>query len=93
MRRTRQTHELKTSFDEFEGFEARDNKFQWNAPKLVTVLEQVRSGDTYGDVPPATIFSYLTKLVDPKVRYCIDGLPFAIEGYQRAKKHPNMEVW
>ena len=85
MGRTRKTHELKTSFDGLEGYESRDNKVQWNAPKLVTVLEQVRSGDTHADVPPATIFSNLTKLVDAKVRTSIDGLPYSIEGYQRAK--------
>ena len=32
-----------------------------------------------------TKFSYLKELVDPKVRNAIDGLPFSIEGYERAK--------
>ena len=59
-----------------------------------TVLEPVRSGDTHAHVPPTMLFSYLTKLVDPNVRACIDGLPFAIEGNQREKKkHLNIEVW
>ena len=35
--------------------------------------------------PQVTKFSYLKELVDPKVRVLIDGLPFSIEGYQRAK--------
>ena len=61
--------------------------------KLVTVLEPVRSRDTHAHVPHTTLFSYLTKVVDPNVRASIDGLPFAIEGYRRAKKHPNIEVW
>ena len=32
-----------------------------------------------------TKFSYLKELVEPKVRSCIDGLPFTSEGYERAK--------
>ena len=36
-------------------------------------------------VSPITKFSYLKELVDPKVRNAIDGLPFSIEGYERAK--------
>ena len=37
------------------------------------------------DVSSITKFSYLKELVEPKVRSCIDGLPFTSEGYERAK--------
>ena len=37
------------------------------------------------EVSSVTKFSYLKELVDPKVRSCIDGLPFRSEGYERAK--------
>ena len=30
-------------------------------------------------------FSYLKELLNPKVRACVDGLPFTMEGYERAK--------
>ena len=34
---------------------------------------------------PITKFSYLKEFVEPKVRKSIDGLPFTVEGYNRAK--------
>ena len=37
------------------------------------------------DAAPVTKFSYLKKMVDGKVRALVDGLPFTIEGYERAK--------
>ena len=37
------------------------------------------------DIPAVTKFSYLKELVVPKVRISIQGLPFATEGYERAK--------
>ena len=37
------------------------------------------------DVPGLTKFSYLKELVEPNVRTLIDGLPFSMEGYERAK--------
>ncbi len=37
------------------------------------------------EVSQVTKFSYLKELVEPKVRSCIDGLPFNSEGYERAK--------
>ena len=37
------------------------------------------------EVNSVTKFSYLKELVDPKVRSCIDGLPFTSEGSERAK--------
>ncbi|XP_068739951.1 uncharacterized protein [Montipora capricornis] len=37
------------------------------------------------DVPQITKFSYLTELLEPRVRITVDGLPFTIEGYERAK--------
>ena len=36
-------------------------------------------------VAAVTKFSYLKELVEPKVRNAIDGLPFTVEGYERAK--------
>ena len=36
-------------------------------------------------VAAVTKFSYLKELVKPKVRNAIDGLPFTVEGYERAK--------
>ncbi|XP_068707690.1 uncharacterized protein [Montipora foliosa] len=37
------------------------------------------------DVPQITKFSYLKELLEPRVRTTVDGLPFTIEGYERAK--------
>ena len=37
------------------------------------------------DVPQITKFSYLKELLEPWVRTTVDGLPFTIEGYERAK--------
>ena len=37
------------------------------------------------DIPKVTKFSYLKELLEPKVRVTVDGLPFNIEGYERAK--------
>ena len=38
------------------------------------------------DISEVTKFSYLKDLVDPKIRTCINGLPFTEEGYKQAKK-------
>lgn len=37
------------------------------------------------NIPKLTKFSYLKELLEPKVRSIINGLPFTIEGYERAK--------
>ena len=37
------------------------------------------------DLPAVSKFGYLKELLEPKVRVDIDGLPFSIEGYERAK--------
>lgn len=37
------------------------------------------------DISKVTKFSYLKELLEPKVRVTVDGLPFNIEGYERAK--------
>ena len=37
------------------------------------------------DIPAVTKFSYLKELVLPKARISIQGLPFATEGYERAR--------
>ena len=37
------------------------------------------------DITKVTKFSNLKELLDPRVRNCIDGLPFTTEGYVRAK--------
>ena len=39
------------------------------------------------DLPAVTKFSYLKELLEPHVCDEIDGLPFTMEGYTRAKKH------
>ena len=68
-----------------------------NLPKLVitkfngTSMDWLRFWNQFqaeidkADVAAVTKFSYLKELVDPKVRSCIDGLPFSTEGYKRAK--------
>ena len=38
------------------------------------------------DISEVMKFSYLKELVDPKIRTCINGLPFTDEGYKQAKK-------
>ena len=38
------------------------------------------------DISDVMKFSYLKELVEPKIRTCIDGLPFTTEGYKEAKK-------
>ena len=38
------------------------------------------------DIPDMMKFSYLKELVEPKIRTCIDGLPFTAEGYKNVKK-------
>ena len=38
------------------------------------------------DISEVMKFSYLKELVDPKIRTCINGLPFTDEGYKKAKK-------
>ena len=40
--------------------------------------------DKFG-ISPVSKFLYLKELLVPKARVLIDGLPFAIEGYERAK--------
>ena len=47
--------------------------------------EQFKAVIDNSEVSSVTKFSYLKELVDPKVRSCIDGLPFTSEGYERAK--------
>lgn len=37
------------------------------------------------EIAGVTKYSYLKELVDPKIRAEIDGLPFSVEGYERAK--------
>ncbi len=46
---------------------------------------QFQSGIDETDIGQVTKFSYLKELLDPKVRACVDGLPFTTEGYERAK--------
>ena len=46
---------------------------------------QFQSGIDDADIAQVTKFSYLKELLDPKVRACVDGLPFTTEGYERAK--------
>ena len=91
----RMEHELKMDKTRKENEKQR----QTNAklPKLVitkfngTPLDWLRFWNQFeaeidkADVAAITKFSYLKELVDPKVRSTIDGLPFATEGYERAK--------
>ena len=37
------------------------------------------------NMPTVTKFAYLKEMVEPKVLFAIDGLPFSTEGYERAK--------
>ena len=36
-------------------------------------------------IAPITKFTYLLELLEPKVKRCIEALPFSPEGYNRAK--------
>ena len=47
---------------------------------------QFSAGIELADIPDVMKFSYLKELVEPKIRTCIDGLPFTTEGYKSAKK-------
>ena len=47
---------------------------------------QFSAGINLADIPDVMKFSYLKKLVEPKIRTCIDELPFTAEGYKKAKK-------
>jgi hypothetical protein len=38
------------------------------------------------DIPDVMKLFYLKELVEPKIRTCIDGLPFTTEGYKSVKK-------
>jgi hypothetical protein len=44
-------------------------------------------------VDPVTKFSYLTELVEMKVRKSIDGLPFTKEGLRKSEGNPREELW
>jgi hypothetical protein len=37
------------------------------------------------DLAPTTKFAYLKEMLEPSIRTEVDGLPFTIEGYERAK--------
>lgn len=39
----------------------------------------------HAKIPNISKFSYLKELLDPQIRGVIDGLPFTVEGYERAK--------
>jgi hypothetical protein len=47
---------------------------------------QFSGGIELADIPDVMKFSYMKELVEPKIRTCIDGLPFTTEGYKNAKK-------
>lgn len=75
----------------------KETKLHTKLPKLVITRfkgiqtdwlrfwNQFVSGIDETDIGQVTKFSYLKELLDPKVRACIDGLPFTTEGYERAK--------
>ncbi len=46
---------------------------------------QFQPGIDKTNIGQVTKFSYLKELLDPKVRACVDGLPFTTEGYERTK--------
>ena len=46
---------------------------------------QFTEGIDKSEMAAISKFSYLKEFVDPKVRKCIDGLPFTAEGYEKAK--------
>ena len=69
-------HKLpKLVITKFKGVQADWLRF-WN---------QFQSGIDNADIAQVTKFSYLKELLDPKVRACVDGLPFTMEGYERAR--------
>ena len=60
-------------------------KFNGTSMDWLRFWNQLQAEIDKANVAAVTKFSYLKELVDPKVRSCIDGLPFSTEGYERAK--------
>ena len=60
-------------------------KFKGVQTDRLRFWNQFQSGIDNADIVQVTKFSYLKELLDPKVRACVDGLPFTMEGYERAK--------
>ena len=77
--------------------EEKESKLYTKLPKLVITKfkgvqtdwlrfwNQFQTGIDGTNIAQVTKFSYLKELLDPKVRVCVDGLPFTTEGYERAK--------
>lgn len=85
--------------------EEKDAKLHTKLPKLIITKfkgaqtdwvrfwGQFQTGIDGTNIPPVTKLSYLKEFLDPKVRVCIDGLPFTTDGYERAKNHFKVEIW
>lgn len=92
-------HEFNKKLEEAKGKSTKETVAGSNAklPKLIitkfqgTHLDWQRFwGQFEAEIDKAEIgqiakFSYLKELLVPKVRICVDGLPFTSEGYERAK--------
>ena len=61
-------------------------KFNGTPKDWIRFWGQFRAQIEESSVDPVTKFSYLKELVEMKVRKSIDGLPFTMEGYERAKE-------
>ena len=60
-------------------------KFNGTPQDWLRFCNQFEAEIDKSQVAAVTKFSYLKELVEPKVRNAIDGLPFTVEGYERAK--------
>ena len=60
-------------------------KFNGTPQDCLRFWNQFEAEIDKSQVAAVTKFSYLKELVEPKVRNAIEGLPFTVEGYERAK--------
>ena len=60
-------------------------KFNGTHIDWIRIWNQFEAEIDKSNLPSLSKFSYLKKMLEPKVRLLVDGLPFNTEGYPRAK--------
>lgn len=65
--------------------ELKITKFSGNVSDWLPFWNKFEAEIDKSDLAPTTKFAYLKEMVELKIRTEIDGLPFTIEGYERAK--------
>ncbi len=65
--------------------ELKITKFNGNASNWLTFWNKFEAEIDKADLAPTTKFAYLKEMLDPGIRTEVDGLPFTIGGYERAK--------